>query len=466
MEIEFFGAARQVTGSLTLLRAAGRTIMIDCGLRQGDDDDDSLRDLPPGAAKADCLILTHAHIDHSGKIPLLYKLGFKGKVHCTGATADLCQIMLMDSAYIQESEAEWKSRKSLRAGRGPVEPLYTSEDAAKALESFSSHDYDEVYDLYPGIRIRFVDAGHLLGSASVEIWVFEDDKTTKLVFSGDIGNTDQPIINDPGRILDADAVVMESTYGDRLHKRKAPSTAAMAGELRQIVEDAFARGGNVIMPTFSVGRTQEILYLFRHLYYEEGFRVPVFVDSPLSVKATGVFSRNILGYFDEEAMAAFDEGLNPIAFPTLVPITAAADSKSLNSRRESAVIISSSGMCEAGRIRHHLKHNLYRSESAVVFTGYQAPGTLGAKILAGPPSVRIFGEEIAVRARIVRFEGLSGHADKNGLINWLGAFNPRPKRVFVVHGEEEVSESFARTLRSLGYKAACPRPGEVCPIDL
>lgn len=460
MNIEFFGAAQQVTGSLTLLRACGKTIMIDCGLQQGGDDLPSNQHLPLKATEVDMVLLTHAHIDHSGKIPMLFKDGYRGDVHCTDATADLCSIMLMDSAFIQENDAEWQTRKALRAGRDPVEPLYTAQDATEALQHFVLHHYDEQFQLFPGISCRFADAGHLLGSASIELWVFEDDKTTKLVFSGDIGNTDQPIISDPEYLFDADVVVMESTYGNRKHDGHVATTRQRADELKQIVQQTFAKGGNVIIPSFSVGRTQEILYIFRYLYYNDDFSVPVFVDSPLSVKATGVFSRNIIGYFDEEAMAVFDDGQNPITFPSLICITKTEDSKSLNYRREPSVIISSSGMCEAGRIRHHLKHNLWRSESTIVFTGYQAPGTLGEKIENGSRSVRIFGEDIAVRARICKLEGISGHADKDGLLHWLSSFNPKPDTVFVVHGEASTACSFTEEIKGLGYNAICPKSGD------
>lgn len=467
MEIEFFGAAQQVTGSLTLLRACGKTIMVDCGLQQGGDEIcKGCQELPLKASEVDYVLLTHAHIDHSGKLPLLAAEGYKGPIICTGATADLCSIMLLDSAYIQESDAQWQTRKALRAGKPAVEPLYTVEDARKALELFSSHEYNTIYDLCDGVRFRFVDAGHLLGSASIELWVFEDDKTTKLVFSGDIGNLDQPIINDPEYPLDADAVIMESTYGDRNHDGHIKTTAQRARELRGIVEETFARGGNVIMPSFAVGRTQEILYVFRYLYYNEGFSVPVYVDSPLSVKATGVFSRNIIGYFDEEAMKAFEDGQNPILFPSLTTVTEVEESKALNSLTVPSVIISSSGMCEAGRVRHHLKHNLWRRDSTVVFTGYQAPGTLGSKILDGEKAVRIFGEEVAVKARICKLEGISGHADQQGLVKWISSFKNKPKLVFTVHGEQEIAQTFANLLKDKGFNAICPESRERFVIDL
>lgn len=466
MKIEFQGAARQVTGSLTILRTRGKTILIDCGLQQGGDQTPDSQQLPLRASEIDFVLLTHAHIDHSGRIPLLYRDGYEGPVICTSATADLCSIMLLDSAYIQQSDAQWQTKKALRAGKDPVEPLYEVEDARKALEHFEGREYNRKYQLCDGVQYRFVDAGHLLGSASIELWSFENDRTTKLVFSGDIGNDDQPIINDPEYLNYADAVVMESTYGDRLHDGHMETTAERAREMKKIVEDTFARGGNVIIPSFAVGRTQEILYIFRYLYYNENFSVPVFVDSPLSVKATGVFSRNIIGYFDEEAMAAFDKGENPILFPNLHTVTEVQDSIALNSRRESSVIISSSGMCEAGRIRHHLKHNLWRRDSSIIFTGYQAPGTLGAKILGGAETVKIFNEEIAVNASIFKLEGISGHADRDGLLRWVEAFNPKPRKVFIVHGEEKSALSFCSLLRQQGFSACCPQGGDDFELDL
>ncbi len=472
MEITFFGAARHVTGSCTMMRCNGTTFLIDCGLPQGSDEKDAGMDLPFVPAQIDYVLLTHAHIDHSGRIPLLRKGGFRGTIYCTAATVDLCSIMLADSGHIQEMEAEWKSRKQVRAGKKPVEPLYTVDDATRSMDLFVGCDYNKVIDIAPGIRARFVDAGHLLGSSSIEVWLEEDGKTKKIVFSGDIGNFDQPLVKDPEYLDSADFVVMESTYGNRLHAKPEGTpegshnvpTEVRAKELADIIRTTFARGGNVIIPSFAVGRTQEILYLIRTIIARhmipEFTDIPVFVDSPLSVKATNVFAGNV-DYYDDEAMELVRQGVNPILFPSLVTITDVEDSKALNFRKEPSVIISSSGMCEAGRIKHHLKHNLWRSECTIVFSGYQAGGTLGRSILDGARHVTIFGEQIDVRAEIRKLEGISGHADQDGLVRWLAAFKKKPQEVFIVHGEEEVSTWFAGFVgKQLGVNAYAPSPME------
>jgi len=467
MNITFFGAAQQVTGSCTLLECAGKYILVDCGLPQGNDEEESGIELPFVASSIDYLLLTHAHIDHSGRIPLLIKDGFKGKILTTEATIALCAIMLADSGHIQEMEAEWKSRKSRRAGRGGVDPLYTVEDAQEAMQYFEPCKYETIIDLGGGIKVRFVDAGHLLGSASIEVWLKEGNETRKLVFSGDIGNFDQPLIKDPEYIDTADFVVMESTYGNRLHKRPENAvgysvpTSVRAEELADIVERTFLRGGNVVIPAFAVGRTQEILYLLRVIIENKlcpSFpEIPVFVDSPLSVKATNVFAGNIFGYMDEETMILVKKGINPILFPSLTTITEVEGSKALNRRKESCVIISSSGMCEAGRIKHHLKHNLWRPESTVLFSGYQAGGTLGRSILDGTRHVTIFGELIDVRCEVTELHGISGHADQNGLVKWLTSFKKEPRMAFIVHGDKEVAPWFAAFVtKTLGIRAYAP----------
>lgn len=468
MNITFFGAARQVTGSCTLVECAGKNILIDCGLPQGNDEKEAGMDLPFRAASIDFLLLTHAHIDHSGRIPLLVKDGFKGKILATPATVDLCEIMLADSGHIQEMEAEWKSRKQIRSGRKGVDPLYTVEDAQNAMAYFESCEYQKICTLDDGIKVRFVDAGHLLGSSSIELWLHEGKENRKLVFSGDIGNFDQPLIKDPDYIDDADFVVMESTYGNRLHKKpegavgEAVPTEIRAQELAEIIERTFNRGGNVIIPSFAVGRTQEILYLLRVIIEKKLCTtirdIPVFVDSPLSVKATRVFAGNIFGYMDEETMELVNKGVNPILFPSLVTITDVEDSKALNSRNESCVIISSSGMCEAGRIKHHLKHNLWRPECTVLFSGYQAGGTLGRSILDGARHVTIFGEQIDVRCEICELTGISGHADQHGLVKWITSFEKEPRMAFIVHGDKDVAPWFASYVyRTLGIKAYAPQ---------
>ncbi|MFA7113171.1 MAG: MBL fold metallo-hydrolase [Sphaerochaeta sp.] len=467
MHITFFGAAQMVTGSCTMVQVNGKYLLVDCGLPQGNDEREVGLDLPFRADAIDYVFLTHAHIDHTGRIPLLVKEGFRGKIFATSATAQLCEIMLADSGHIQEMEAEWKSRKAVRAGKTGVEPLYTVKDAQKALQFFESCVYDEICDIDEGIKVRFNDAGHLLGSSSIELWLKEGKERRKLVFSGDIGNFDQPLIKDPDYIDEADFVIMESTYGNRVHKKPENAvgnnvpTHVRAQELADIIERTFKRGGNVIIPSFAVGRTQEILYLLRvvieHKLCPTFSEIPVFVDSPLSVKATHVFAGNLFGYMDEETMELVNKGINPILFPSLVTITDVADSIALNKRKESCVIISSSGMCEAGRIKHHLKHNLYRSECSVLFSGYQARGTLGRSILDGARHVTIFGEQIDVRCEVCELHGISGHADQEGLVKWLTSFKKEPRMAFIVHGDKEVAPWFASFVhRTLNIKAYAP----------
>lgn len=462
MHLTFYGAARHVTGSCTLLEAAGLRVLIDCGLPQGSDEKECGSDLPFGADSIDFVLLTHAHIDHAGRLPLLAKEGFRGTVYATTATERLCSVMLADSAHIQESEAEWKSRKNLRSGQAAVDPLYNSDDAAAIMQDFMGVDYNSTVNLSADVSCRFVDAGHLLGSASIEVFVTEGGKTEKIVFSGDIGNLDQPIIKDPDYITSADYVVMESTYGNRLHDEQSDRGTLLdrAKILADMVNRTFKRGGNLIIPSFAVGRTQEILYLFRQIMDKKllPYQIPVFVDSPLSVKATEIFASCMReDYFDEEAMQLIKRGINPIVFPSLVTIQDVEGSKALNNRKEPCVIISSSGMCEAGRIKHHLKHNLWRSECTVCFVGYQAGGTLGRSIVDGADHVTIFGEQIDIKAEITSLPGVSGHADMDGLIKWISSFKVKPKEVFINHGEESVAPYFAAYLvEKLGLRAYAP----------
>ena len=457
MDITFCGAARTVTGSSFMLEHEGFSVLIDLGLPQGSDEKKLGLDLPFSPSAVDAVILTHAHIDHSGRLPLLAKLGYTGPIYSTSATMELAGIMLEDSAHIQESEAEWKSRKRLRHGEEAVEPLYETADAEAALALFRPVGYGERVDLTPSLWFEMKDAGHLLGSASVRIHcLLPEGGERTIVFSGDIGNFDQPMIRDPDYFHEADFVVMESTYGDRLHhddeRSESDALAARARVLAGIIDRTFRRGGNVVIPSFAVGRTQEILYLLRIIMDRKmlDYQIPVFVDSPLSVKATKVFSSCLRAdYFDDEARSMIDRGINPILFPSLTTITDAEESKALNARKESAVIISSSGMCEAGRIRHHLKHNLWRSESTVLFVGYQAEGTLGRSLVDGTGHVTLFGEQIQVNAEIAVLEGTSGHADQKGLEAWINEFSRKPEAVFVVHGEENTAAYFASRLNKL-----------------
>jgi metallo-beta-lactamase family protein len=446
--------------------------MVDCGLAQGKDRKDMGDTLAFDPTLVDILLLTHAHIDHSGRIPQMVKEGFKGQIWCTEATASLCEIMLADSGHIQETENEWANRKNKRAGKKLSEPLYTVQDAYDSLQYFNRTDYKKVVDLGSGIKCRFVDAGHLLGSASIELWLQEDGERRKLVFSGDIGNFDQPIIKDPDYLDDADIVIMESTYGDRIHKKPEGAvghnipTKVRAQELADIIKTTFDRGGNVIVPSFAVGRTQEILYLCRYIIDNKLLPkypdLPVYVDSPLSVKATQIFASSIQGYYDEEAMAIIKRGENPIIFPSLTTVVDVDQSKGLNSIKTPKVLISSSGMCDAGRIKHHLKHNLWRPECTVLFSGYQAGGTLGRSIKDGARHVTIFGEQIDVRCEIKELQGISGHADQEGLLEWIKAFKREPKQIFVNHGEDEVAPFFATLVgKELGINAYAPKRFEV-----
>ena len=460
MKLTFFGAAHAVTGSCHCLEVNGKKILIDCGLQQGrDEHDENALDFAP--SYIDYVIVTHAHIDHSGRIPLLVKEGFQGQIFATRLTCQLMSVMLRDSAFIQESDAEWQNQKGKRAGRPPVEPLYTVADAEAALQQLFPAEYGQILDLCDGVRIRFRDAGHLLGSSMVEIWATEGGVTKKLVFSGDLGNIDQPIIRNPEFLDEADYVVMESTYGDRNHEIPESYVESLA----QLIDDTFARGGNVIIPSFAVGRTQELLYFLREIKHQGLVKsfpsFQVCVDSPLAAEATRIYSGDLRGYLDEEAITVLQGGENLFTFPGLTLVQSTDESKALNMDKSSKVIISASGMCDAGRIRHHLKHNLWRQECSVVFVGYQAEGSLGRRLLEGAKSVKLFGEEIAVRARIVNFHGLSSHADRDGLLRWIEHFSPRPRQVFVVHGDQEVTEVYANTLREKGLAAHAPNYEEV-----
>jgi len=460
MRLTFLGADHEVTGSCHYIEACGKRILVDFGMEQGPDMYEN-KNLPIPAATVDYVLLTHAHIDHSGMLPLLYAQGFRGKIFATVPTTDLCSIMLRDSAHIQMNEAEWKNYKAVRSGKPKVEPLYTMEDADGAIRHIIPCEYKKKIELCEGIEIRFTDIGHLLGSASIEVWLNENNETRKIVFSGDIGNKNQPMLKDPAPTSLADYVVMESTYGDRLHSEDKPDYVT---ELAQIFKETFDRGGNVVIPSFAVGRTQEILYFIRKIkadkLVEDYPDFPVYVDSPLAVEATGVFQKNVSSCFDEEAMALVSKGINPISFPGLKLSITSDESKEINFEDTPKVIISAAGMCEAGRIRHHLKHNLWRIDSTILFVGYQAVGTLGRHILEGAKEVKLFGEVIEVNARILRLEGMSGHADKNGLLEWINGFEVKPKKVFVVHGDESVADEFTACLvNEYGYSAYAPYSG-------
>jgi metallo-beta-lactamase family protein len=459
MKLTFLGAAHEVTGSCYFLEACGKNILIDCGMEQGKDIYEN-QEIPVSSADIDTVLLTHAHMDHSGKLPLIYSQGFRGNIHATTATSALCNIMLRDSAHIQMAEAEWKSRKGKRSGARVIAPIYNMEDALATIRLFKSHEYAEIFTLYEGIEVRFTDVGHLLGSASIEVWITEKGVTKKIVFSGDIGNINQPLINDPQYIEEADYVVMESTYGDRNHG-ESPD---YIGELTQIIQSTFDRGGNVVIPSFAIGRTQVLLYYIRKIKDDKLIKghanFKVYVDSPLAVEATQIFHEYMTGYFDKDAMELVNKGINPMSFPGLSTSITSDESKAINFDEEPKVIISAAGMCDAGRIRHHLKHNLWRKDSTILFVGHQSVGTLGRMILDGVTEVRLFGETIQISAEIRRLSGVSGHADKDGLIKWLTSFEKKPEKVFVVHGDDQVCDIFTEYIsKELGYTAMAPYSG-------
>lgn len=456
MKLSFFGAARAVTGSCHCIDANGVRILVDCGLQQGRDETDNAT-FPFDVDSVDFVIVTHAHIDHSGRLPLLAKRGYTGPIYCTRITGELLSIMLRDSAHIQESDAEYANRKGRRAGMPPVEPLYKAEDAETVISLIEPHEYGEEFYLSEDIRVRFADAGHLIGSAFAEIFIKENGKETKIVFSGDIGNSNQPIICDPTALTEADFVVMESTYGDREHEEVEFSHEH---ELAEVISDTFRRGGNLIIPSFAVGRTQEILYFIREIK-EKGLckecgDFPVYIDSPLASSATKIFSGELQRYLDKDALKFVGSGESMFSFKGLRLCESVEESKQLNFDDKFKIIISASGMCDAGRVRHHLKHNLWRADSTVAFVGYQVEGSLGRKLLDGAEKVKLFGEEIIVAAKIVNLPGLSSHAGKSDLIKWITAYAPKPQEVFVVHGEETVAVSFAQELMGMGIHAHAP----------
>lgn len=448
MKITFLGAAKTVTGSNFLVEAAGKKFLVDCGMYQGKATEEKDNDDPFlfNVQDVDFMLLTHAHIDHSGRIPKLYNEGYRNPVYATKATCDLCKIMLPDSGHIQEMEIEWKNRKRKREGKQELPPLYTAEQAAKSVELFKPVSYDEIIDIDENIKVRFNDAGHMLGSAIIEVWVTENGKTEKAVFTGDIGNNDIPLLASPTMIESADYLIMESTYGSRLHMRNDDK----AEMFLNIVSETIDNGGTVVIPSFAVGRTQEIVYELNKLKekrddeeflkkYEKLMKVPVFVDSPLAISATEVFREN-MDLFDDDVKEEMEKGDNPLEFPGLQFARTSEESKALNESNESSIVISASGMCEVGRIKHHLKHNLWNPKSTILFVGYQAPGTLGSKLVNGEKKVKIFGEEIVVNARIEYIEGYSGHADQEWLLNFIYSFITKPKQIFLVHGEEDAQE--------------------------
>ena len=474
MKITFLGAVKTVTGSNFLVEGAGKKFIVDCGMYQGSSalEEKNDDDFDFNINEIDFMLLTHAHIDHSGRIPKLYNDGYRNPIIATQATCDLCSIMLPDSGHIQEMEIEWKNRKRKREGKAELLPLYTAEDAIKCLELFKPIKYDEIIEIDENIKLRFNDAGHMLGSSIIEIWVTENGKTEKIVFTGDLGNNDIPLLSSPTMIESADYLVMESTYGNRLHMRNDNKAELFLN----IVSETIDKGGSVVIPSFAVGRTQEILYELNKLKeknddeefikkYKKLMQIPVYVDSPLAISATEVFNKN-KDLFDYDVQEAMKKGDNPLEFPGLKFTRTVEESKQLNESNEPAIIISASGMCDVGRIKHHLKHNLWNPNSTILFVGYQAPGTLGRKIIEGAKKVKIFGEEIAVNARIEYIEGYSGHADQEWLLNFVYSFFTKPKHIFLVHGEEEGQEVLRdKIIENTNIPVTIPNYGEEYTLD-
>lgn len=446
MKMTFIGATHEVTGSCTYIEACGKHFLVDFGMEQGEDIFENVK-IPVAPSMIDFVLLTHAHIDHSGLLPLLYAGGFQGEIHATEATSSLCSVMLRDSAHIQEFEAEWRNRKARRRGDEAYEALYTMDDALGAIALFVPHRYETEFEICEGISVKFRDAGHLLGSSSIILNLTEDGETRKLVFSGDIGNTDQPLIRNPQYVNDADYVIMESTYGERVHERPTDYVTA----LTQVLQETFDKGGSVIIPSFAVGRTQEMLYFIRKIKADGLIKnhadFPVYVDSPLANEATDIFMNNRESCYDEEALEYVRKGINPITFEGLIRTVTSDDSRAINSDSRPKVIISASGMCEAGRIKHHLKHNLWKPENTVLFVGYQAANTLGRSLINGAKKVKLFGETVYVAAKIMQLPGVSGHADVNGLINWAKAVSG-VKMYFINHGDDRSVKAFGERLKA------------------
>lgn len=474
MKITFLGATRTVTGSNYLVEACGKRFLVDCGMWQGNAEieKNNDKDFEFDPKSIDFMLLTHAHIDHSGRIPKLYKEGFRNKVYAHKATCDLCALMLPDSGHIQEMEAGWKNKKRMRKGEDPIEPMYTAELAARSLEIFEPVQYDQIIEITPDIHVRFNDAGHMLGSSIIELWTNENGKETKTVFTGDLGNNDIPLLGPPTMIEDADYLIMESTYGSRLHVRNNEK----AQMFLDIVSETLDNGGTVVIPSFAVGRTQEILYEINKLKQEHDdeefkrkyktlMKAAVYVDSPLAISATEVFKENT-NLFDKEVQEELIKGDNPLEFPGLKFTQTVDESKALNESTEPSIIISASGMCDVGRIKHHLKHHLWNPKSTILFVGYQAPGTLGYNIVNGAKTVKIFGEEIAVNARVEYIEGYSGHADQEGLMNFVYSFISKPKHIFLVHGEPESQDVLAqKIITETHLPVSMPEFGETYDID-
>lgn len=456
MRVEFLGGVRTVTGSATLLEKGSLKWLVDCGMFQGGKEleERNWKIQPYQAKNLSFILLTHAHIDHCGLIPKLVKEGFRGKVICTKATLDLCDVMLRDSGHIQEMEAEWQNRKGKRAGKGEATPLYTMKDAEKSLRSFQSVNYDEILRLADGVKVRFQDAGHILGSAIIEIWIEKRGQEKKLIFSGDLGNFDQPILRDPSIVEEGDILWLESTYGDRLHKTREETVE----ELLKIVQEALAHRAKVVIPAFAVERTQDIIYTLGQFIREGSIPpIPIYIDSPLAISATEIFKKNP-DCFDRETQDLLSGGENPLDLPGILYTRTTEESKAINEDPGPGIIVSASGMCDSGRIQHHLKHHLWREESHIVIIGYQAEGTIGRRMVDGAKTVRLFGEEIAVKAHIHTLGGFSAHADQRGLLDWVSHIHHPQLEVFVNHGEEKISMTLAQLISDrFHFKAMVPQ---------
>ncbi len=459
MKIQFIGATHEVTGSCTLLEVNRRYYLVDCGMEQGRDVFQNIS-LPVSAAEIEAVFLTHAHIDHSGMLPKLYKDGFRGTIYATDVTCDLCNIMLRDSAHIQEMEAKWRARKAERAGLEPPQPVYNTEDAVGAINCFRRCEYGQILHPAEGIELRFTDIGHLLGSACIELWLNEGETAKKIVFSGDVGNTGQRIIRDPQQVDETDYLVIESTYGNRLHNTDRRNIVA---DLARHIQRTLDRGGNLVIPSFAVGRTQEMLYAIREIKQNNMVtghpHFPVYIDSPLAAEAISIFMQCNPVCFDDETLALIRQGINPIWFDDIRMSLTSDESRMINFDPTPKVIISASGMCEAGRVRHHLKHNLWRSDSTVLFVGYQTEGSLGNALQNGEKTVTLFGEKIQVSAEIASLQGSSGHADQNGLLRWIEGYRRKPQLIFVNHGDNDSCEDFKGLLLEKGYCAEAPYSG-------
>lgn len=459
MRLTFCGAAGTVTGSCYFVETEQARFLVDCGMFQGAKEirDLNRRDFLFNPGALDFILLTHAHVDHAGLIPKLWKSGYKKPVYATKATVALSQLVLQDSGHIQEMEAEWRNRKHSRTGEPLQEPLYDADDAVQSLKLFQPQNYNQEFEPAPGIKIRFRDAGHILGSALIELYITESGATTKLVFSGDLGQKGQPIIADPTIIQSADYIVIESTYGNRFHEDQAQKVEL----LRNLIKESFHSGGNLVIPAFAIGRTQDLLYHLRELFNQGAIpRVPVYIDSPMAVSATEIYRDNPDCY-DEDTLRLFAAHRSPFEFPNLSFIRTTEESKRLNETAKAAIIIAASGMCEAGRILHHLKHNLWRPEAHILFVGYQAEGTLGRRLLEGAKVVKIMGEAVNVQAEIHSIGGFSAHADQNGLMDWLSGFSTKPRNLFIVHGENSAQQELAGLVRrKLGWEPIIPRLGE------